>query len=104
MTLTKAELYEILIKKMPKITKSDLKIIIELFFEEIKLALEKGENVKISGFGKFNIKNKKPRPGRNPKTGVEVVITARRVVTFHASYKLKNNIVSKLPELQKSKL
>ena len=58
-------------------------------FEEIRGALERGESVKLSGFGNFQLRDKPQRPGRNPKTGEEIPITARRVVTFHASQKLK---------------
>ena len=69
--------------------KSALKHLVETFFEEIRLALESGESVKLSGFGNFQLRDKPQRPGRNPKTGEEIPITARRVVTFHASQKLK---------------
>jgi len=62
---------------------------VELFFEEIKTSLEQGEQVKISGFGKFELRDKSSRPGRNPKTGEEIPITARRVVTFRTGQKLK---------------
>jgi integration host factor subunit alpha len=62
---------------------------VEAFFEEIRVALESGESVKLSGFGNFQLRDKPQRPGRNPKTGEEIPITARRVVTFHASQKLK---------------
>ncbi|MDO9064965.1 MAG: integration host factor subunit alpha, partial [Sulfuricella sp.] len=62
---------------------------VESFFEEIRVSLEKGEGVKLSGFGNFELRDKPERPGRNPKTGEEIPITARRVVTFHASQKLK---------------
>jgi integration host factor subunit alpha len=65
------------------------------FFEEIRLALEQGENVKISGFGNFELRTKSERPGRNPKTGEEIPIKARRVVTFHSSQKLKTSIEDK---------
>ena len=61
----------------------------ELCFEEVRTALQKGEGVKLSGFGNFHLRDKPQRPGRNPKTGEEIPITARRVVTFHASQKLK---------------
>jgi len=63
---------------------------VESFFEEIRVSLEKGEGVKLSGFGNFELRDKPERPGRNPKTGEEIPITARRVVTFHASQKLKS--------------
>jgi integration host factor subunit alpha len=62
---------------------------VETFFDEIRNALERGEAVKLSGFGNFQLRDKPQRPGRNPKTGEEIPITARRVVTFHASQKLK---------------
>ena len=89
MTLTKAELADMLVDKASIISKSDAKEIVEMFFEEIRATLERGEEVKISGFGNFQLRDKPQRPGRNPKTGEEVPITARRVVTFHASQKLK---------------
>ena len=62
---------------------------VEAFFEEIRNALEAGDGVKLSGFGNFQLRDKPQRPGRNPKTGEEIPISARRVVTFHASQKLK---------------
>ena len=62
---------------------------VEAFFEEIRGALERGESVKLTGFGNFQLRDKPQRPGRNPKTGEEIPISARRVVTFHASQKLK---------------
>ena len=65
---------------------------VELFFEEIKGSLENGEQVKISGFGKFELRDKSSRPGRNPKTGEEIPITARRVVTFRSGQKLKARV------------
>ena len=92
MTLTKAELADILVHKVGNISKSESKEIVELFFEEIRTTLANGEEIKISGFGNFQLRNKPQRPGRNPKTGEEVPITARRVVTFHASQKLKGMV------------
>ena len=92
MTLTKAELADILVEKASNISKNDAKEIVELFFEEIRATLERGEEIKISGFGNFQLRDKPQRPGRNPKTGKEVPITARRVVTFHASQKLKGMV------------
>ncbi|OAM36458.1 integration host factor subunit alpha [Eikenella halliae] len=92
MTLTKAELADILVEKVGNISKNDAKEIVELFFEEIRATLERGEEIKISGFGNFQLRDKPQRPGRNPKTGKEVPITARRVVTFHASQKLKGMV------------
>ena len=92
MTLTKAELADILVDKVAGMNKNDAKDIVELFFEEIRQALESGEEVKISGFGNFQLRDKPQRPGRNPKTGEEVPISARRVVTFHAKKKLKGMV------------
>ncbi|CAK0764944.1 integration host factor subunit alpha [Gammaproteobacteria bacterium] len=66
--------------------------LIALFFDELKKALESGEQFKLSGFGNFNLLEKEPRPGRNPKTGEEIPISPRRVVTFHASHMLKARV------------
>ncbi|MCL2298316.1 MAG: integration host factor subunit alpha [Proteobacteria bacterium] len=87
-TLTKAELTELLFEQLG-LNKREAKDMVERFFEEIRLALEKGDTVKLSGFGNFQLREKAQRPGRNPKTGVDIPISARRVVTFHASQKLK---------------
>jgi len=65
---------------------------VEGFFEEIRMALERGDSVKLSGFGNFQLRDKPQRPGRNPKTGESIPIKARHVVTFHASHKLKANV------------
>ena len=89
MTLTKAELAELLFEEVG-FTKREAKDMVESFFEEVRLALENGDGVKLSGFGNFQLRDKPKRPGRNPKTGEEIPITARRVVTFHASQKLKS--------------
>ena len=70
----------------------EAKEIIELFFEEIRTTLEHGEPVKLSGFGNFNLRDKKERPGRNPKTGQEIPVTSRRAITFLAGQKLKARI------------
>ncbi len=88
MTLTKAELADLLFEKVG-LNKREAKDMVESFFEEIRQSLEKGGGVKLSGFGNFELRDKPERPGRNPKTGEEIPITARRVVTFHASQKLK---------------
>ena len=88
MTLTKAELADLLFEKVG-LNKREAKDMVEAFFEEIRIALETGDSVKLSGFGNFQLRDKPQRPGRNPKTGEEIPITARRVVTFHASQKLK---------------
>ena len=71
------------------LNKREAKDMVESFFEEVRIALENGDGVKLSGFGNFQLRDKPQRPGRNPKTGEEIPITARRVVTFHASQKLK---------------
>jgi integration host factor subunit alpha len=88
MTLTKADLADLLFEKVG-LNKREAKDMVESFFEEVRMALENGDGVKLSGFGNFQLRNKPQRPGRNPKTGEEIPITARRVVTFHASQKLK---------------
>ena len=91
MTLTKAELSDILFEKIG-VNKSEAKEFVEIFFEEIRRCLEKGEDVKLSGFGNFQLRDKTQRPGRNPKTGEAIPISARRVVTFHPSQKFKQRI------------
>ena len=97
-TLTKAELAELLFEQVG-LNKREAKDMVETFFDEIRDALERGEAVKLSGFGNFQLRDKPQRPGRNPKTGEEIPITARRVVTFHASQKLKSMVetVSRKP-------
>jgi integration host factor subunit alpha len=90
-TLTKAELADLLFDRVG-LNKREAKDMVESFFEEIRNALERGEEVKLSGFGNFQLRDKPQRPGRNPKTGEEIPITARRVVTFHASQKLKTSV------------
>ena len=99
MTLTKADLSEILFNKVG-LNKSEAKEMVEAFFEEIKVSLEKGDSVKLSGFGNFDLRTKAERPGRNPKTGKEIPIKARRVVTFHSSQKLKTSVEEKSPGKQ----
>ncbi|WP_204376556.1 integration host factor subunit alpha [Ventosimonas gracilis] len=89
--LSKADMADHLCKAL-KLDKPAAKAFIEQFFEQIRAALEAGEPVKLSGFGNFELLNKNPRPGRNPKTGEEVPISARRVVTFHAGQKLKSQV------------
>ena len=90
-TLTKAELAELLFEQVG-LNKREAKDMVETFFDEIRKTLERGEAVKLSGFGNFQLRDKLQRPGRNPKTGEEIPITARRVVTFHASQKLKEMV------------
>ena len=91
MTLTKADFAERLLKELG-IDKRKAKELVDFFFEEIKNSLEQGKPVKISGFGKFELRDKASRPGRNPKTGEEIPITARRVVTFRSGQKLKSRV------------
>ncbi len=91
MALTKANLAEHLFTVLG-LSKRETKELVEIFFEEIRHCLEKGETVKLSGFGNFNLRDKSSRPGRNPKTGEEIPITARRVVTFRAGHKLKSRV------------
>ena len=90
-TLTKAELAEMLFEQVG-LNKREAKDMVETFFEEIRDALVRGASVKLSGFGNFQLRDKPQRPGRNPKTGEAIPISARRVVTFHASQKLKSQI------------
>lgn len=87
-TLTKAELAELLFERVG-LNKRESKDIVDTFFQEIRDTLASGTEVKLSGFGNFQVRDKPPRPGRNPKTGEVIPIAARRVVTFHASQKLK---------------
>lgn len=91
--LTKAEMSERLFEEVG-LNKREAKEIVELFFEEIRLCLESNEHVKLSGFGNFELRDKNRRPGRNPKTGEEIPITARRVVTFRSGQKLKARVES----------
>ena len=91
MALTKADLAETLSDKLG-LEKRKAKKMVELFFEEIKSSLEQGEQVKISGFGKFELRDKTSRPGRNPKTGEVIPITARRVTTFRSGQNLKARV------------
>jgi len=81
MTLTKAEMVEHLFDELG-LNKREAKELVEMFFEEVRGALERGEGVKLSGFGNFTLRDKKQRPGRNPKSGEAIPVSARRVVTF----------------------
>ena len=92
-TITRADIVEYLHTQLG-INKSESKKLIEDFFDEIKDSLARNEEVKLSGFGNFELLNKKSRPGRNPKTGEDVIISARRVVTFRAGNKLRKKIDS----------
>jgi integration host factor subunit alpha len=89
--LTKAHLAELLFEQIG-LNKRESKDMIDAFFILISDSLVDGNDVKISGFGNFQIRTKAPRPGRNPRTGESIPIGARRVVTFHASHKLKEQI------------
>ena len=89
--LTKSEMAERLFEELG-LNKREAKEIVELFFEEIRSCLENNEQVKLSGFGNFDLRDKAERPGRNPKTGVEIPISARRVVTFKPGQKLKAHV------------
>ncbi len=91
MALTKADMAERLFEELG-INKREAKDLVEIFFEEIRRALERGYQVKLSGFGNFDLRDKNQRPGRNPKTGEEIPITARRVVTFRPGQKLKARV------------
>jgi len=91
MTVTKADLANTLFEQLG-LNKREAKEFVELFFEKIRESLENGESVKLSGFGGFSVRDKKSRPGRNPKTGEEVPVTPRRVVTYKASQKVKDRI------------
>jgi len=86
--LTKADLADRLHEELG-LNKREVKDIVELFFDEIRSSLESANQVKISGFGNFDLRDKGERPGRNPKTGEEIPISARRVVTFRPGQKLR---------------
>jgi integration host factor subunit alpha len=96
MALTKADLVEKLLNELG-LNKRDAKLLVDHFFEEIKTSLEVGSPVKLSGFGNFDLRDKNQRPGRNPKTGEEIPITARRVVTFKPGQKLKAKVETYVP-------
>ncbi|OOY42234.1 integration host factor subunit alpha [Solemya velum gill symbiont] len=91
MALTKANLAENLFDELG-LNKREAKELVDLFFEEVRGSLEQGEQVKLSGFGNFDLREKCQRPGRNPKTGEEIPITPRRVVTFRPGQKLKTRV------------
>ena len=89
--LTKARMADQLFDELG-LNKREAKEIVELFFDEIRYSLENNVQVKLSGFGNFDLREKKQRPGRNPKTGEEIPISARRVVTFRPGQKLKARV------------
>jgi integration host factor subunit alpha len=94
--LTKAQLAELLFEQIG-LNKRESKDMIDAFFDLIATSLVEGSDVKVTGFGNFQIRTKAPRPGRNPRTGEAIPIEARRVVTFHASQKLKEQIQDQSP-------
>ncbi|MCS5587549.1 MAG: integration host factor subunit alpha [Porticoccaceae bacterium] len=89
--LTKADLTEMLFDELG-LNKREAKEVVEMFYSEISQALENNDTVKLSGFGNFELRDKRSRPGRNPKTGEDVAISARRVVTFKPGQKLKARV------------
>ena len=95
-TLTKADLAELLFERLG-LNKRESKDMVEAFFDLIHATLMSGHDVKMSGYGNFNIRRKAPRPGRNPRTGEAIPIKARNVVTFHASHKLKGVVQGDIP-------
>jgi integration host factor subunit alpha len=99
MTVTKMELANLLFDELG-LNKREAKEFVELFFEEIRSALENGDNVKFSGFGSFSVRDKSQRPGRNPKTGEEIPVSARRVVTYKASQKIKDRVADSMNMLE----
>ena len=90
-TITKIDITENLIEKY-QLPKNEAKKVVENFFEEVRISLESGHDVKLSGFGIFELRNKASRPGRNPKTGDVVAVSARRVVTFKPGQKLRARV------------
>lgn len=96
-TLTKAEIADSLLKSIP-LNKQDAKDLVDAIFEEIRVALESGRSVKLSGFGNLVLRDKSARPGRNPKTGEAKEVSARRVVTFKIGQKLKAIVQQYQPE------
>ena len=91
MALTKADMAESLFNEMG-LNKKEARELVDLYFQELVACLAVGEQIKLSGFGNFELRDKKERPGRNPKTGEKVLITARRVVTFSPGNKLKARV------------
>lgn len=91
MALTKADMAERLFDDLG-LNKREAKELVEAVFEEVRGSLEVGRQVKLSGFGNFDLRDKNQRPGRNPKTGEEIPISARRVVTFRPGQKLKARV------------
>ena len=90
-TITKIDITENLIEKY-QLPKNEAKKVVENFFEEVRISLESVHDVKLSGFGNFELRNKASHPGRNPKTGDVVAVSARRVVTFKPGQKLRARV------------
>ena len=95
--MTKAEIVERIYERA-KASKKDATEVVDLVFEVIKTRLETGEKVKLSGFGNFVVHEKRPRKGRNPQTGEEIIITGRKVLTFKASQVLKKTMNGGVPD------
>lgn len=91
MALTKAEMAERLFEQVG-LNKREAKEFVDAFFDALRDALERGQQIKLSGFGNFDLRGKSQRPGRNPKTGEEIPISARTVVTFRPGQKLKERV------------
>ncbi len=93
-TLTKADMVEHIVRKL-NLTHQQGRVLVDSFFQELSNCLVEGNEIKLSGFGNFELKDKNSRPGRNPKTGEEVAVSARRVVTFKAGQKFRQYVDSK---------
>lgn len=93
-TLTKAGMVDHLVSKL-NLTQQEARVMVDSFFQELSDSLVEGNEIKLSGFGNFELKDKNARPGRNPKTGEEVPVSARRVVTFKAGQKFRQYIEDK---------
>ena len=91
MTLTKSDIVEDLNNEIG-LNKREAKELVDMFFNDIKNLLSEGHDVKLSGFGNFQLRNKSARPGRNPRTGADVEVSARKVVTFKSGQKLKESV------------
>lgn len=96
MTVTKEDLAEGLHRALG-LNKAEAKEFLEMFFEEIRSTLERGEEVRLSGFGTFELRRKNPRPGRNPKTGQDALVPARRIVVFRSGEKLRHRFNEPVP-------
>lgn len=97
MALTKADLTELLYEQLG-FSKRESKEFVDLFFEELRSTLENGDYIKLSGFGNFELRDKNERPGRNPKTGEEIPISARRVVSFKPGQKMRSRVESRIDD------